>query len=209
MTTYNQAIVALAQAGLGALEARASNTNSIKTAAAESHFLCSWMAQALKDRRFSKLVANDLTNWIRDGRSKGAGAQLKSLLERIQSQYLAAEQNSVIGASLIKMISELEQDNWLVTIDREVTAKLKLLAEGRNSLVISVEQYKEHIQSGQIIRPVTLYVRSDEQLLAKVAAKHGLLLSQGNKKASLIKYHKVYQVYPNNQQPALALLVDL
>ena len=206
--TYNQAIVELAQAGLAALAQRADTPNAIKTAAAESHFICSWMAQALKERRFSKQLAGDLTNWIRDGRSMGANAQLPALLTRINTQYLAAMDNQGVGDALKAMIEALDEEEWLVILDCEVSGKLKLDSDGRNSLIISVEQYEQHIQAGKLLKPITLYVRSDEQLLARLAAKHRLLLSPGNKKASLIKHHKAYKVYPNNQQPALALLVS-
>ncbi|RTR34813.1 DUF2913 family protein [Shewanella atlantica] len=208
MTSYNQAIVEFAQAGLAALEERASKANVIKTAAAESHFLCSWMASALKVRQFSKLIAKDLTQWIRDGRSLGAGAQLPSLLERIDDQYRAAMSNRQLGQSLELFLSELEENDWIVILDEEVTTKLKLDSEGENSLVISHEQYESHIKDKNVIKPITMFVRANEQELARVAAKHQLLLSQGDKKASLIKHHKAYRVFPNNEQPALALLLD-
>jgi len=208
MTSYNQAIVEFAQAGLAALEERASKANVIKTAAAESHFLCSWMASALKVRQFSKLIAKDLTQWIRDGRSLGAGAQLPSLLERIDTQYRAAMSNRQLGQSLELFLSELEESDWIVILDEEVTTKLKLDSEGENSLVISHEQYESHIKDKNVIKPITMFVRANEQELARVAAKHQLLLSQGDKKASLIKHHKAYRVFPNNEQPALALLLD-
>lgn len=208
MTSYNQAIVEFAQAGLAALEERASKANVIKTAAAESHFLCSWMASALKVRQFSKLIAKDLTQWIRDGRSLGAGAQLPSLLTRIDEQYRVAMNNQQLALSLEQFLSELVANDWIVILDEEVTTKLKLDSEGENSLVISVEQYEGHIQGENIIKPITMFVRANEQELAKVAAKHRLLLSQGDKKASLIKHHKAYQLFPNNEQPALALLLN-
>jgi len=208
MTSYNQAIVEFAQAGLAALEERASKANVIKTAAAESHFLCSWMASALKVRQFSKLLAKDLTQWIRDGRSLGAGAQLPSLLTRIDEQYRVAMNNQQLALSLEQFLSELVANDWIVILDEEVTTKLKLDSEGENSLVISVEQYEGHIQGENIIKPITMFVRANEQELAKVAAKHRLLLSQGDKKASLIKHHKAYQLFPNNEQPALALLLN-
>jgi len=208
MTSYNQAIFEFAQAGQAALEERASKANVIKTAAAESHFLCSWMATALKKRRFSKLIAKDLTQWIRDGRSLGAGAQLQSLLTRIEHQYRAAMSNQQLGQSLEHFLSELKAKDWIVILDAEVSTKLKLDSDGENSLVISIKQYEGHIKDSNVIKPITLFVRANEQELAQLAAKHDLLLSQGNKKASLIKHHKAYQIFPHNEQPALALLLD-
>ena len=204
--SYNQALVALAQAGLAALKARNDTPGSINTAAAESHFLCNWMVQSLKERRFSKLVAEDLTRWIREGRSKGAGAQLPLLLARIESQYLPAMENAQVGQSLRALIAELEAQDWLVILDCEVSGKLRLDSDGQNSLVISVEQYEQHLVDDKLVKPITLFIRADEQLIAQHAVKHALLLSQGDKKASSIKHHKAYRLYPGNRLPALALL---
>ncbi|CAM3221847.1 DUF2913 family protein [Shewanella violacea] len=208
MTRYNQALIEITQAGLAALEERSKSNNVVKTAAAESHFLCNWMAQALKERRFSKLIAKELTKWVSDARSMGAAAQLPALLQRIESQYLAAEGKQTLGASLNAMLSELRENDWVVILDCEVTTKLKLDCSGQNSLVISDEQYDGHIDGDKLTKTITLYVRANEQEFAKVAAKHGLLLSQGNKKSSLIKHHKAYLICPGNQQPAMALLVE-
>ena len=208
MTSYNQALIEITQAGLAALEERSKSKNVVNTAAAESHFLCNWMVQALKERRFSKLIAKELTQWIRDARSMGAAAQLTSVLQRIEEQYLAAAQNQAVGTSLNAMLSELKENDWVIILDSAVTTKLKLDSSGLNSVVISVDQYDGHIDGDKLTKAITLYVRANEQELARIAAKHGLLLSQGNKKASLIKHHKAYRVFPNNQGPAMALLVE-
>lgn len=206
--TYNQALLELVQAGLAALEQRATNGNTIKTATAESHFLCSWMVQALKERRFAKLIANDLTQWISDARSMGAGAQLPSLFNRINDQYSAAQSCAHLGDALQALLTHLEQNDWLVILDAKVDTKLKLASDGRHSLIISAEQYQTRIKEQNIVKPITLYVRANEQLLAQTAATFGLLISQGDKKSSLIKHHRAYQIFPDNEQPALALLLD-
>ncbi|QQO84754.1 DUF2913 family protein [Shewanella algae] len=204
--SYNQALLALTQAGLAALAERNHAAGSIKTPAAESHFLCNWMVQSLKEKRFSKLLVEDLTRWIREGRSLGAGAKLPEVLQRIQAQYLPAINNAAVGQSLQNLIAELQAEGWLVILDFEVSGKLKLDSQGQNSLVISTEQYQQHLLDGKLIKPITLYIRADEQLIAQFAVKHALLFSQGDKKASCIKHHKAYRLYPDNQQPALALL---
>ncbi|MGL4615231.1 MAG: DUF2913 family protein, partial [Shewanella sp.] len=78
--TYNQAVLELALAGLAELSASAQSKKVQRTAAQDSHFLCNWMVGALKEKRFAKLVADDLSAWIRLARSQGAGAELKRLL---------------------------------------------------------------------------------------------------------------------------------
>ncbi|MCU8006472.1 DUF2913 family protein [Shewanella oncorhynchi] len=206
--TYNQAVLELALAGLADLTASAQTKKAQRTSAQESHFLCNWMVESLKEKRFSKLVADDLTAWIRLARSQGAGAELKRLLERIVYQYQSIETSEpALGTALNAMIETLKQADWLVFTDTEISAKLKLDGDGQSSLVIDAKEFNQHIKDHQLIKPINLYVRADEQTLTRIALSHGLLLSQGNKKTSLIKHHKTYQIFPNNQQPALCQLL--
>ncbi|GCF90412.1 MULTISPECIES: DUF2913 family protein [Shewanella] len=206
--TYNQAVLELALAGLADLTASAQTKKAQRTSAQESHFLCNWMVESLKEKRFSKLVADDLTAWIRLARSQGAGAELKRLLERIVYQYQSVETSEpALGTALNAMIETLKQADWLVFTDTEISAKLKLDGDGQSSLVIDAKEFNQHIKDNQLIKPINLYVRADEQTLTRIALSHGLLLSQGNKKTSLIKHHKTYQIFPKNQQPALCQLL--
>ncbi|MCT7946657.1 DUF2913 family protein [Shewanella baltica] len=206
--TYNQAVLELALAGLADLTASAQTKKAQRTSAQESHFLCNWMVESLKEKRFSKLVADDLTAWIRLARSQGAGAELKRLLERIVHQYQTVETSEqALGTALNAMIETLKQAEWLVFTDTEISAKLKLDADGQSSLVIDAKEFNQHIKDNQLVKPINFYVRADEQTLTRIALSHGLLLSQGNKKTSLIKHHKTYQIFPHNQQPALCQLL--
>lgn len=206
--TYNQVVLELAIAGLADLTASAQTKKAQRTPAQESHFLCNWMVESLKEKRFSKLVADDLTAWIRLARSQGAGAELKHLLERIVYQYQAIEQTEpALGIGLNAMLEELKQAQWLVFTDTDITAKLKLDGDGQSSLVIDAKEFSQHIKDNQLVKPINLYVRADEQQLTRIALSHGLLLSQSNKKTSLIKHHKTYLIYPHNQQPALCQLL--
>ena len=206
--TYNQAVLELALAGLADLTASAQTKKAQRTSAQESHFLCNWMVESLKEKRFSKLVADDLTAWIRLARSQGAGAELKRLLERIVYQYQSVETSEpALGTALNAMIETLKQADWLVFTDTEISAKLKLDGDGQSSLVIDAKEFNQHIKDNQLVKPINLYVRADEQTLTRIALSHGLLLSQGNKKTSLVKHHKTYQIFPHNQQPALCQLL--
>ncbi|WOT05750.1 DUF2913 family protein [Shewanella youngdeokensis] len=207
---YNQAILMFANAGLAALAESAATSSSVKTPAGESHFLCSWMVAALKKRTFPKLIADDLTFWIRQARSMGAAAELKLLLQKISQQYtFIADKQQGLAASLQAMLAELESKGWLVITDQEVTKKLKLSSDGNASLIISDEQFSQCIDGDELIKPITLYVRAPEAAFAEVAYKHHLLLSPGNKKTSLIKHHKTYRIWPRNEQPAMTLLQPL
>jgi hypothetical protein len=206
---YNQALLDMATQSLAELARTAEQKAGKRTPAQESHFLCTWMADSLKEKRFSRLVMEELKGWIQQGRTLGAGADLKGLLERIAFQYARAQADSQqLGTKLATMLAELESAGWLVFTDSEVSAKLRLQGQGQSSLVISSREYGEHLVQGELIKPLTLYARCDETQLAEAAFRHGLLLSQGNKKTTLVKHHKAYCLVPANLQPALALLAE-
>lgn len=205
--TYNQALFDMASQSLAELARTGEQKAGQRTPAQESHFLCTWMADSLKEKRFSRLVMEDLKTWIQQGRTLGAGADLKGLLERIVCQYGRAMRDPAgLGTRLAALLAELEEAGWLVFTDVEVDAKLRLQGQGQSSLVISRREYEEHIEGGELIKPLTLYVRGDEARLAAAAFAQGLLLSQGNKKTTLVKHHKAYRLVPDNAQSALALL---
>ena len=205
--TYNQALLEMASQSLAELARTGAQKAGKRTPAQESHFLCTWMADSLKEKRFSRLVMEDLKAWVQLGRTLGAGADLKGLLERILRQYERAMAEPVqLGARLADLLAELEAAGWLVLTTSEVNAKLRLQSGGQSSLIISASEYQGHIEAGELVKPLTLYVRGDERVLAEAAFARGLLLSQGNKKTSLVKHHKSYRVMPGNEQPALALL---
>ncbi|WP_378081773.1 DUF2913 family protein [Aeromonas bestiarum] len=206
---YNQALLDMATQSLAELARTAEQKAGKRTPAQESHFLCTWMADSLKEKRFSRLVMEDLKGWIQQGRTLGAGADLKGLLERIAFQYARVQADSQqLGTRLAAMLAELESAGWLVFTDSEVSAKLRLQGQGQSSLVISSREYGEHLVQGELVKPLTLYARCDENQLAEAAFRHGLLLSQGNKKTTLVKHHKAYSLVPANLQPALALLAE-
>ncbi|GGB67868.1 DUF2913 family protein [Shewanella inventionis] len=205
--TYNQALLTLALAGIEALNASASQHKATRTPAQESHYLCNWMVESLKTKRFSKLVADDLTTWIRQARSQGAGAQLKRLLTCIADQYQQANNSTVAtGEGLKNLLVELAQQDWLIITDTDIDAKLKLDSDGQSSLIIAKKEFEQHIVDDVIIKPISMYIRGDETLVAALALKQGMLLSQGNKKTTLIKHHKTYTLRPNNQHSSLCLL---
>ncbi|MBP8159358.1 MAG: DUF2913 family protein, partial [Aeromonas sp.] len=146
---YNQALLDMATQSLAELARTAEQKAGKRTPAQESHFLCTWMADSLKEKRFSRLVMEDLKGWIQQGRTLGAGADLKGLLERIAFQYARVQADSQqLGTRLAALLAELEAAGWLVFTDSEVNAKLRLQGQGQSSLVISSCEYGEHIVQG-------------------------------------------------------------
>ena len=74
LSTYNEALLDMATQSLAELARTAEQKAGKRTPAQESHFLCTWMADSLKEKRFSRLVMEDLKAWVQLGRTLGAGA---------------------------------------------------------------------------------------------------------------------------------------
>jgi hypothetical protein len=205
--TYNQALLTLALAGIDAINISASQHKAVRTAAQESHFLCNWMVESLKTKRFSKLMAADLTAWISQARSQGAGAQLKQRLTCIADQYQQVNNSAIAtGTGLKNLLTGLAAQEWVVVTDTDIDAKLKINSDGKSSLIVSAKEFNQHIVDEKIVKPISMYIRGDEKLVARLALEQGLLLSQGNKKTSLIKHHKTYVLIPDNLHSSLCLL---
>ena len=132
-SAYNQALLEMATQSLAELTRTGEQKAGKRTPAQESHFLCTWMAASLKEKRFSRLVMEDLKGWVQLGRTLGAGADLKGLLERIVSQYQNAMANPLqLGSKLANMLAELEQAGGLAGTDRERSERQAAPAIGRS-----------------------------------------------------------------------------
>ena len=124
LPAYNQALLEMARQSLAELERTAAQKMSKRTPAQESHFLCTWMADSLKEKRFSRLVMEDLKTWVQLGRTLGAGADLKGLLERVQRQYERAMHEPVqLGSRLADLRLALEGAGWLGFTDSELNTR--------------------------------------------------------------------------------------
>nr|WP_283104605.1 DUF2913 family protein [Shewanella olleyana] len=210
--TYNQAILDVAEAGIQALQDSAENQKAKRTPAQESHFLCAWLVESFRIKRFSKLVADDLSAWIRMARSQGAGAMLPQLFERIAKQYRQVQQSELSQhQGITQLLAELESEDWFVIADSAFSddrgTKLKLAGNGQSSLVVCELQLESHFDGEKLVKSLPIYVRGDENHFAEKALEKGLLVSPGNKKTSMIKHHKTYLIAPNNQLKQLCFLI--
>lgn len=212
--TYNQAILAVAEAAQIALAESAAKQKAKRTSAQESHFLCAWLVEMFKVKRFPKIVANDISGWITLARSKGAGAMLPQLFDAIATQYREVEKPAISQHQAVQeLLAELETDDWFVIADsafsNEPKTKLKLAGNGQSSLVVCEDQLAQHFEGDKLTKALPIYVRGDEKHFAQKALDKGLLVSPGNKKTSMIKHHKTYLIAPNNQLGELCLLVSI
>jgi hypothetical protein len=202
--TYNQALLEMATASLAELVHTGAG-RAVRTPAQESHFLSLWLVDSLKEKRFSRLVMEDLKGWVQQARTQGAGADLKGLLERIVRHYSQAATQG-LEARLMALLDDCEEAGWLRVTQSVIDGRAKLASQGQASIVICSAELASACAGGELVKPLTLYVRGDEQVLARFAYRHGLLIGQGNKKQVRLKHHKAHLLMPGNALSALALL---
>ena len=124
--TYNQALLEMASQSLAELARTGAQKAGKRTPAQESHFLCTWMADSLKEKRYSRLGMEDLKAWVQLGRTLGAGADLKGLLERIIRQYeRAMAEPSGQGGLLAALLAHLQVNQADLLRWQAVSAEIK------------------------------------------------------------------------------------
>ncbi len=93
----------------------------------------------------------------------------------------------------------LEQQDWLVT-NTEVNRKVSHHTDGKASLVVCSAQYTESImnENGELVKPLSLYIRGNTQQFIDIAYQHGILLYKITDYKSKVKFHGEYIIYPMN-----------
>ncbi|WP_163932483.1 DUF2913 family protein [Paraferrimonas sp. SM1919] len=205
---YNQAIIEFVDAALTELE-QWRGDSAAKSGKAENHFLTHWIVTAIKKQRFSNLIAKQLHAFVSQARSKGAGANLVAQLQDIQAQYQQVQgYEQGMGERLTALLEDVEAHDWETEFEDVLDEKIMIKGIGKPIVVLCASEYPATIVDGEFTKPVRLFVRGDAQAFAKLALKHKLLVSQGVKKTSLVKYHLTYTMYPQNLQPELPEIVN-
>ena len=142
----------MASQSLAELARTAEQKAGKRTPAQESHFLCTWMADSLKEKRFSRLVMEDLKDWVQLGRTLGAGADLKGLLERIMSQYERAMAEPTARQPAGRPVGRA-RGRGLVSDYRQRGERQAASAIGRSAEPHHQRQrVSGHIEAGELIR---------------------------------------------------------
>ncbi|MHA6613143.1 DUF2913 family protein [Photobacterium damselae] len=209
MTRFYNEIYTVVTTGLSELRESQEAGKTPKNPVSETLYLSNWVTKAIKQQRFDTCVAKVLLSWQQQSRTMGKNAQLTTAFEHIASTYgklTDAEGNStnISNDTIHALYQDLSDTGWLVTTEYEVNRKVTHKTDGQASLVVCVKQYQQALsESGELIRPISLYVRGDVKQLVDTAYKHGLLLFKVTDYKSLVKYHGEYIVYPANNGPQL------
>ncbi|PSV98209.1 DUF2913 family protein [Photobacterium iliopiscarium] len=204
MTIFFNEIYNVVSSGLTALQAAQATGKAQKNPVSESIFLSAWVTKVLKQHSFDRCVVKTLQEWQQQSRTMGKNAQLKLHFERLAETYakVTDEQGqsiAITSAVMTTFYTALEQQDWLVTNEYEVNRKVSHHTDGKASLVVCSAQYAAAINDeGELVKPLSLYIRGNVQQFIDIAYQHSILLFKITDYKSKVKFHGEYIIYPLN-----------
>lgn len=202
---YSKEIQRVINSALGDLQASKDSGRLPKNPVSANHFLIRWVTTAIKTQRFAHCAAKDLMAWQKEGRTKGTGTELPVRFEqysRLYAELAPMEQDlSVSKSGILAWGESLEEKEWCVTTEYEVLEKASLFSDGDHSLIICSTQLESCFdpESGELIKPLTCYVRGNHHEFVESAFEHGLMVHKRSDYKSKVKYHGEYLIYPHNR----------
>ncbi|MCG6200883.1 DUF2913 family protein [Psychromonas antarctica] len=209
MVLFSQEIYTLINDALTELTASQASGRTPHNPLSEAHYLGAWVTNAMKKKRFDAIVLATLKGWQRQARSFGKDAGLKEqflFLQNCYNQVLDVDKQvqPVHLAQLKQLFTILSDKQWMVTTDLEVGEKLNRHSGGKESLIVCAQQLSNHFdEQGILIKPLSLYVRGNQQTIVDLAFTQDLLLYKITDYKSKVKYHGEFIVYPNNDGTSL------
>lgn len=204
MVTFYQEIYTLVSDGLQELSDSQLAGKTPKNPVSETHFFGAWVTKAIKQQRYDNCVAETLVAWQKQARSMGKHAQLKQQFEQIQNTYAGIprdgeEARAVSIAQFDALYTEMQQAGWMVATEYEINRKVTHHTDGQGSLVVCATKAKlAFAEDGELVKPLSLFVRGDVKQLVMLAYQQGILLYKVTDYKSIVKYHGEYIVYPHN-----------
>lgn len=204
MALFIEEIGKLVSDGLNELAESVESGKTPGNPVSETHFLSAWVTKSIKQQRYDPCVAKTLLAWQQQARSMGKKAQLKQQFEQVRRTLAGLSPDGAFKAAVTAeqiqaLYQALAATDWLVTTEYEVNRKVTHHTDGQASLVACAKQYREAIaESGEVVQPVSLYLRGDAKVVIETAYQHGLLLFKVTDYKSKVKYHGEYMIYPGN-----------
>ncbi|MBC7002265.1 DUF2913 family protein [Photobacterium sp. BZF1] len=209
MATFYQEIYKVVSQGLQELSDSQQAGKTPKNPVSETLYLNAWVTKVIKQQRYDHVVGKTLVDWQKQARSMGKNAQLKNQFEQIKSCYEGIPQdgesadtiqaNNLNDAQLKALYEQLDEQDWLVTTEYEVNRKVTHHTDGQASLVVCSAQYAAAFdEAGEMVKPLSLFVRGDIRALIDLAYAQGMLLYKVTDYKSIVKYHGEYKLFPCN-----------
>jgi len=210
MSTYHVEIQKVVNTALEEMAAEHQKGRLVNAPVSNTHFLVRWVSKSIKSQRFDRCVLADLTRWQKSGRSKGTQLPLQTTFENISSLYnklvpLEQPPRPIIDKEIDAFLDFMEEQNWSVSTEHEITGKVQIFTEGDSSLVLCAGQCDSCFDGGEeLVKPMSWYVRGNHAEFVKLAVEKGFLVHKVTDYKSKVKYHGEYLIYPNNHAPQLA-----
>lgn len=209
MITFPQEIYKLLQLAQSELEASQNTGRTAKNDLSEAHYFAAWVTTAIKQKRFDAVLLPTLKIWQGKARSLGLNAGLKNTFIQLEACYkkvLDEESNykKVIKTQVLQFCEQLENNDWMVTLNLTVGSRLNRHSDGKHSIIICAKSLEDAFdEEGTLIAPVSIYIRGEQQTAINAAFDQGLLLYKINDYKSKVKYHGEFILYPENNGKTL------
>ncbi|NIY93814.1 DUF2913 family protein [Vibrio diazotrophicus] len=210
MSEYYLEIQNVVNSALSELAAEHESGKLVNAPVANNHFLVHWVSKAIKTQRFDRCVVDDLTRWLKAGRSKGNQSELLFTFKRISAFYknfYQSETNNVITDSKIEaLLDQMEQADWEVSTSEPLVGagKVQIFTDGQNSLALCSEQCDSCFDGELMVKPMNWFVRGNHAQFVEMASAAGFMVHKQTDYKSNVKYHGEYLVFPANQGKQLA-----
>ncbi len=209
MASYVAEIQSVINDALGDLAQAHSSKRVANTPIGNTNFLARWLTNSIKQQRYTKQVAGDLIGWQKYARSKGSASDLFGEFSKIKAFYdkTLPDLNSptpVTDAQIEALLDSLEELNWSRATDTVIDSKIQVFTEGDSSIVLCANEcdnWFEAIEGSdkeRLTKPMRVFVRGDHQQFITAALAQGLLVHKQSDYKSVVKYHGLYWVYPEN-----------
>ncbi|MEI8611989.1 DUF2913 family protein [Enterovibrio sp. Hal110] len=180
----------------------------------EESFLCRWVAQAGKKQRFNPSVTPNMTEWVQQGRSMGKNAHIKGRMAHISAVYhhqfpVGDEHAAITRGQFDALVTSLEDADWMVHTEHEITRKVRVLSDGQHSFAVCAKALAASFnEAGELTKSLSLYVRGQEAGFVELLLSHGLLVTKVTDYKSIVKYHGEYKIWPHNRATSLVVLPE-
>nr|WP_086937627.1 DUF2913 family protein [Thaumasiovibrio occultus] len=202
---FYQTVLDVVESGLDELAQSIASKKTSATPVSETYFLSRWVTKVIKEQRFNACVVPVLTEWQRNSRSMGKNAQLKTMFETIKKGYRRVLEGqdafpAITAEHYNAFLDAMEAKEWELTLEYPVLRKVSHFTDGQQSLVVCCEQAaKAFNDDGELVKPLSLYVRGQVPELLHQARLQGILLHKVTDYKSKVKYHGEYVIYPANE----------
>lgn len=212
--SYIEDIKSVVDSALAELETAKASGKLQNNPVSEESFLCRWVAQAIKKQRFKNSVSREMTHWVQQGRSMGKNANIKGQMAHIAKVYhhyfsTGDDHPALTRTQFDNLIGALEKADWMIHTEYEISRKVRVISDGQHSFAVcSTALAKSFNEEGELVKPLSLYVRGPEPWFVETMREHGFLVTKVTDYKSIVKYHGEYQIWPCNRADRLVVLPD-